>query len=129
MIQVLIQLSTILLRKEAKDQEIRDKKAEANRAKQQREQLEIRNRREKEEATARAVQEWNTQKDRDGSKLNVPQHISPWKNGPGKKTVVSRDEMIMANIKHKKNRQRQLSGRGPKSTCDSETVTEVEFVK
>ena len=89
----------------------------------------MRTKREKEEATARAVQEWNAQKERDGSKISVPQHISPWRNGPGKKAVVSRDEMIMANIKHKKNRQRQQSGRAAKSTCDSETVTEVEFVK
>ena len=116
-------------RKEAKDQEMRDKRAHEERIKQQKEQLQIRKKREKEEATARAVQEWNAQKDRDESKVNIPQHISPWKNGPGKKTVVSRDEMIMANIKHKKNRQRHGSGRGAKSICDSETITEVEFVK
>ena len=117
------------VRREAKDDETREIKAEANRVKQERQKLEIRRKREKEEATARAVQEWNDQKERAQSKINTPQHISPWKNGPGKETVVSRDEVMMANIQHKRNRERHGSLRGPKSAgCDSETVTEVEFV-
>ena len=73
------------------------------------------------------MQEWTEQKEREKEKLNIPAHISPWKSGPGKKIVISRDEMLMANIKHKKNRQK----RSPKQKNSSYTdgVTEVEFIK
>lgn len=105
------------------------RKAEADRLKHQKEQQEIRKKREKEEAAARAVQEWTAQKESNSSTLHHPQHNSPWKNGPGKLTTVSRDEMLMANIKHKKNRERHGSARGERSVGQSDNITEIEFVR
>ena len=75
-IQIIFKIANV--RREAKDEETREIKAEANRVKQERQKLEIRKKREKEEATARAVQEWNDQKERAQSKINTPQHISPF---------------------------------------------------
>ena len=122
---LMVYLYFLSFRKEAKEQTHKQKKEKEDNLARQKKQQEILEKREKDAARAKAVEQWNAQKEEDQNKIVVPQHISPWKNGDGGKVVISRDEQMMANIKARKNKVKQRPQSGRKR-FDSET--EVEFV-
>ena len=120
--------NTVNSRKEAKEVGSKDKREESARSQRIAAQQKLRKQREKDAERVQAVQQWNAQKEREKGKVVLAQHSTPWRNGPGKEVTVTRDEMLMANIKHKKDKMKQ--GVIPKQSFDeADNITEVEFVK